>query len=181
MAHKVLSIPIALLFVTMIGCDGSAPLPSSGNDEINRAVVERAAEYINARDYDRLRDVIAEDYLRHSQATPDIDVTSFDQFVEFLQQGAILFPDDRAIFDTLVVEGDLVAFWGRYEGTNTGPGPFPTTGIAVSIEMAGLHRIEDGKIAETWVIWDNMAMFAQLGMPMVPASPPEATQDKSPD
>lgn len=159
----------ALSLLALTACEQSASPTAADHVKAVKVVVEQASDYINSRNYDALSDVIADDYRRHSQATPDIEVTSLAQFVTFLKQGAMAFPDDRAIFDILVTEGDLVAFWGRYEGTNTGPGPFPPTGKSVSIEMAGIHRIENGKIAETWVTWDNMVMFSQLGIVMVPA------------
>ena len=171
-------VTLSTLCLLMLASCG-APAPQSPPDyrAANKEVVMRAAEFINARNYEALSEVIAADYLRHSQATPGLEVTTFDQFVEFLRQGAVSFPDDRAIFDVLVAEGDMVAFWGYYEGTNTGPGPMPPTGKFASIEMAGLHRIKDGKIAETWVIWDNMAMFAQLGIVMAPVAPASKESD----
>jgi hypothetical protein len=30
-------------------------------------------------------------------------------------------------------------------------------------KAVGIHRLENGKIVETWVTWDNMAALAQLG------------------
>lgn len=43
-------------------------------------------------------------------------------------------------------------------------GPFPATGNEMEISFAGIHRIEDGKIAETWVTWDNLTALTQLGL-----------------
>ena len=42
-------------------------------------------------------------------------------------------------------------------------GPFPATGNPVSLEYAGFLRIEDGMIAEMWVVWDNLGMLVGLG------------------
>lgn len=177
MAHRLSLYFVLIPFVFAAGCSDNGGTSDAAKLQANKQVVIQAAEYINARDYESLKAVIAEDYLRHSQATPGINVSSFDEFVTFLKEGAVPFPDDKAIWDALVAEGDLVAFRGRYEGTNTGPGPFPTTGKAVSLEMAGIHRIEDGKIAETWITWDNVEMFSQLGFTMVPQmGTPEAQE-----
>jgi predicted ester cyclase len=30
--------------------------------------------------------------------------------------------------------------------------------------IIGMHRFENGKIAETWTSWDNRAALAQLGL-----------------
>lgn len=172
MTHKFLTIPGAILILALAACNDQTPTAVSDHNEAMKAVVRQAETLINDRNYEALTEVIASDYRRHSQATPGIDVASLEEFVTFLKQGAIPFPDDRAVFDTLVAEDDRVAFWGHYEGTNTGPGPFPPTGKAISIEMAGIHRIKGGKIAETWVTWDNTAMFTQLGITMPPPAPP---------
>lgn len=161
-----------LSIVTLSACSDQPTAAMTASNAAMKAVVRKAESLINARNYEALTEVIAADYRRHSQATPGVDVSSLDEFITFLNQGAIAFPDDRALFDTLVAEGDKVAFWGRYEGTNTGPGPFPPTGKSISIEMAGIHRIENGKIAETWVTWDNTVMFTQLGLSTPPVAPP---------
>ena len=42
-------------------------------------------------------------------------------------------------------------------------GPFPATGKKVDLKYLGILRFEDGKIAEMWVEWDNMAILTQLG------------------
>ncbi len=72
-------------------------------------------------------------------------------------------------------EGDLVAVWATYEGTQRGPmGPFPATGSRMQLDFAAFLRVEDGKIVEMWVTWDNAAAPAQLGhMPAAPRKPPE--------
>lgn len=65
----------------------------------------------------------------------------------------------------MIAEGDLVAFYATYTGTQTGQmGPFPPTGKEMSVDCFGYHRIENGKIAETWVTWDNLAGLTQLGL-----------------
>ena len=39
------------------------------------------------------------------------------------------------------------------------------------IDSAGVFRIEDDKIAEIWVTWDNVAGLTQLGLLPPPPSP----------
>ena len=48
-------------------------------------------------------------------------------------------------------------------------GPFPATGKRMESECAGIFRIDDGRIAELWVTWDNLAGLAQLGLLPPPA------------
>ena len=54
---------------------------------------------------------------------------------------------------------DMVAGHVTYEGTQTGQmGPFPPSGRKVRIPFIGLLRVENGKIAEIWVEWDNLGV-----------------------
>ena len=43
-------------------------------------------------------------------------------------------------------------------------GSFPATGKRTDITIIGLHRFEEGRIAETWTSWDNIAALMQLGL-----------------
>ena len=64
----------------------------------------------------------------------------------------------------LVAEDNMVAFYCTYIGTQSGQmGPFPPSNKQMSLEFAGIHRVEDGLIAETWLTWDNLAALGQLG------------------
>lgn len=164
MTRNFITVLSTLAIMSLAACNDQPSITAASRNNAIKDIVRKAEVLINARSYDSLTDVFADDYRRHSQATPGINITNLKQFVTFLEQGAIAFPNDRAVFDKLVAEDNQVAFWGRYEGTNTGPGPFPPTGKSISIEMAGIHRIEDGKIAETWVTWDNVVMLTQLGI-----------------
>jgi predicted ester cyclase len=60
-------------------------------------------------------------------------------------------------------------------GVQTGPmGGFPATGKEFALVNIIIQRLEDGKIVETWVSWDNVAFLSQLGlMPPPGGSPPE--------
>jgi predicted ester cyclase len=121
-----------------------------------------------------LGEVMAEDYRRHCQATPDAVVESLDDFRALLARWDEEIPDGTIEMKMLVAEGDLVGIWGVYSGTQQGPmGPFPATGKRVEADFGGVHRIADGKIVETWVTWDNVAILSQLGLFPPPPAPPE--------
>lgn len=143
---------------------GGSGAATASQEEMNRAAVQRAFEAINSRNYGLLDDLIVDDYVRHSQATPEVQVRSREEFKSFLAQDAATFPDAQIRIDRLAAEGDLVAFYGTYMGTQKGPmGAFPPTGNQMVLEFAGFHRFQGGKIAETWVTWDNLAALKQLG------------------
>jgi steroid delta-isomerase-like uncharacterized protein len=137
----------------------------------NKAIVMQAFDALNNHDYEKLDELIAENYVRHSQATPDIKVESLDDFKALVGDWSQAFPDAKMEIHLVVAEGDLVAFYMTYTGTHTGQmGPFPATGNVMNSETTGFHRLEEGKIVETWVTWDNVAILNQLGLfPSPPA------------
>ena len=132
--------------------------------EHNKEIVRRNALAINSRDLELLAATTAQDLVRHCQATPEIEIRNLKQFKEFLLADWATFPDSVLTITELVAEGDRVAIWATYEATQTGPmGPFPASGKRMSLDIAGVFRIADGKIAEIWVEWDNMSALTQLG------------------
>jgi len=132
--------------------------------EKNKEVVRLNAQAINDRDLALLAKTTSETLVRHCQATPGLKIASLDEFVAFLKSEWAALPDSRITIQQLVAEGDRVAIFATYEGTQKGQmGPFPPSGKRMSLEFGGVFRIEDGKIAEIWVTWDNMAALTQLG------------------
>ena len=86
--------------------------------------------------------------------------------------------------DDLAVDGDRVG--ARYTSRGRQQNEFlgiPNTGRSVEFGGAGIHRIQDGKIAEVWTVDDWAALTRQLRAPRptAPASAPSrAEQDVSP-
>ena len=162
---------VVLLFVmASLSCSPSA-------DEIaakNKLCTQRTFDALNNHEYDDLDKHIAQDYVRHCQATPDVKVESLDDFKALLGEWDQAFPDAKMELLMVAAEGDLVAFYMTYSGTHTGQmGPFPATGKKMVSEVAGFHRYEEAMIVETWVTWDNVAVLRQLGL-----FPPPAPAEK---
>jgi steroid delta-isomerase-like uncharacterized protein len=73
----------------------------------------------------------------------------------------------------LVASGDrVVARWiGR--GTHIGElNGMPPTGRKVEVDAISIHRMENGKIAENWTVWDTLGFLRQLGVIPEPAAAP---------
>lgn len=155
----------------------SAVGPGAGHDEAetNKQIVGRFVAAMNARDLDALDDLVAADVVRHSPSTPGLEVRSLEQFKEFLQQDFTGVPDSVQAVRLMVAEGDMVAVWANYAGTQSGQmGSFPPSGKRVDLDFAGFLRLEDGKIAEIRVVWDNLGMLIGLGH----LTPPGAITDR---
>jgi steroid delta-isomerase-like uncharacterized protein len=131
----------------------------------NKILVRSFAEAGNQNDLAAFDALLTPDFARHSEATPEVTVTTCEEFKQFYRDTAETFPDQRMNLDKLVAEGNRVAFWGTFSGTQRGPmGPFPPTGKRLVSDCAGMFRIEDGRIAELWVTWDNLSGLIQLGL-----------------
>ena len=151
----------AVLSVLAAGCAPS----SSARLEANKDLVRRFTAATNAADWDALTAIVAEDFTRHSAATPGPPASSREEFVQLQKSFLVGFPDQRVTVQQLVAEDDYVAARATYSGTQTGPmGEFAATGKTVESPFLALFRIEGGRIAELWVEWDNVAMLTQLGL-----------------
>lgn len=164
---------VALLTTTLVWTGMSAC--SQDTSAASEEVVLRMTEAINNRNFDALDDVVAADVQRHSAATPDVTVESLDDFKAFLRQDLAAVPDAFQEINIILSDGPLVAVHATYRGTQMGPmGPFPASDRPVEIPFIGILRVEDGKIAEIWVEWDNLNALTQLGHFPPPGSVPSA-------
>jgi len=123
-------------------------------------------------------EVLSPDYVRHCQAMPPEfqELHGTDQFKAFIADFLTAVPDcyDSVLF--VIAENDMVAYVTKMTGTQTGPmGELPASGKEFTLTNIVIHRIGDGKIAETWVSWDNVTMLTQLGFFPPPA--PDQTQE----
>lgn len=88
---------------------------------------------------------------------------------EGIKQGVSLFrrafPDLTYAVEEEMAERDLV--WTRFSAKGTFKGPFlgaSPTGNAVRYTGMDLNRIASGKIVESWVNYDALALLQQVGL-----------------
>jgi predicted ester cyclase len=149
----------AVLGVTV--CHAEVAL--AGTEE-NKALVRSLVDAGNSRDYERLDDLVSEHFVRHCQATPELDIRTRDQFKEYMRKDASVFPDARVTIQHIIAEGDFVAIWAEYSGTQEGQmGPFSPSHKRMTIDFGAIFRVESARLAELWVTWDNLAALTQLG------------------
>ena len=160
-----------LIMSTLLAATAAACAPPVETQlEANKEVVRRFTAIANAADWDALDEVMTEDFRRHSQASAGPPVESREAFKQLPRSFLASMPDQGVDFHMLIAEGDKVAGYATYSGTHTGPmGDFPITGKRAESKFLAMFRLEDGKIAELWVEWDNVAMLTQLGLFPPPA------------
>jgi len=126
----------------------------------NEELVRRRVEAINNGDVEALGEVLAPDVITHygsSQPVHGIEALGG------LLAGFSAFSDLIVAIDDLVVDGDRVG--ARYTSRGRQQAEFhgiPNTGVDVEFGGAGIHRIQDGKIAEVWTVDDWAALTRQL-------------------
>jgi steroid delta-isomerase-like uncharacterized protein len=144
----------------MLGCNSEVETAAR-----NKAIAIQAFDVLNNHEYEKLDQLYTQDFHRYCQATPEAIVESLDDFKALLSEWDKQFPDAKMELQLIAAEKDLVAFYVIYSGTHEGQmDEFPPTGKIMTIECAGFHRFEQGKIAETWITWDNLSAFIQLGL-----------------
>lgn len=157
-------LPIGATFLLalgiLMGCDCTADQAAD-----NKALVLAANDALMNMQIDVLDQYFAADFKRHCQATPEVRINSLNEMITFVQEWSTAFPDMKMELRKVVAEDDLVALWGTFTGTHQAPlGEIPATGKQMVSETFAIFRVADGKIAESWVTWDNLAILKQLGL-----------------
>jgi len=151
---------VIALLAASIGIVACSEDRSTGSED----VVLRMIDAVNSRDFDALDGLVAADVRRYSGATPDVTVESLEDFKAFLHQDLAAVPDAVQEVNLIFSSGPFVAVHETYKGTQSGPmGPFPASNRRLELPFIGILRVEDGKITEIWVEWDNLNALSQLG------------------
>ena len=79
------------------------------------------------------------------------------------------FPDVHFTIDEQIAEGDKVVTRWTGHGTHKGElAGIPATGKSATVTGIGVDRVVNGKIVESWGIFDQFGMMQQLGV--IPAA-----------
>ena len=132
--------------------------------EDNKSIVRGFVDAINAKDWARLRSVLAPDFKRHSVAAGKPGVRSAEELIAFLLAEYATFPDAHETLLDLVAEGEKVAARHLFRGTQLGAmGQFPPSGKVLEATYLAIYRFNSGRIVEAWAERDNLAGLKQLG------------------
>jgi len=133
-----------------------------------REIVEKQINTAFGGDWETLRTLYADDV---QYRDPDGELKGADAAVAHLQEQMVAFPEVGSLSINRVYEAgaSAIAEWSATM-KNTGPlhlpdgTELPATGREVTIEVVTIYDIEDGLIASERNYWDNVALFAQLGL-----------------
>lgn len=132
----------------------------------NEAVVRRFYEQMcNERKNELAPELFRADHRMHDPQVPTPDgPAGMAETVSTYQQGV----EGHWAIEEIFSSGDrVVVRWtgsGRHTATLNG---IPPTGKDIRVDPITIHRLADGKIAETWEVWDTLGFLQQIGV--VPA------------
>ncbi len=133
--------------------------------QTNKAVIRRFyKEVVNQQNLNLADELIVENYLHHDPNLPP----EVQQGRENYKQGFSIFlkafPDLKGTIEDLVAEEDKVVARITWQGTHKGElMGIPPSGNKVNFNLSGISRLENGKLAEGWVVFDLMTMMRQVG------------------
>jgi len=120
-------------------------------------------EALSEANWSALDMLVAPEFIEH-EVVPGIPPTrdGLKQKYDLLRGGC---PDLGFTVEELLSAGGRVAARVTVRGCNTGPfmGRSPS-GRSFAAATVGFFRVEDGKIAEHWGVFDQLAMIGQLGL-----------------
>lgn len=143
-----------LLPALAAACGGSG---TSGAEMQGRAL--RFAEAVGGRDTAVLHRLVAEDYVLHAGPLPGGELRGRAAFLVRVASDTTAWPRGRIVVTHILSGGDQVAEYGVFArgGNPLRPETEPESSEGV-VPVATVHRFEDGRIAETWAVWDTRAL-----------------------
>ena len=136
------------------------------SDEANKAVARALYGELFSQGKIEVADaIIARDYINHDVSGPPGGWPGGpDGFKAVVQTYRGAFPDLRFSIEDQVAAGDRVLTRWTARGTNNGSLlGMPPSGRPVEVTGMSLERFSDGKIAESWVNFDQFGMLQQVG------------------
>jgi steroid delta-isomerase-like uncharacterized protein len=159
----------------LASCSGQPSMEQT--EKQNMAVVRETHAALLRGDLEAFKASLTPNYVRHCQAMPPHlqELRGTEEFLSFIEEFITAVELHEDTISQMFAQGDMVAYVSTMTGTQTGPmGDLPASGKSFTVVNIIIQRLEGGKIAETWVSWDNVAMLSQLGF-FPPAAPaPEA-------
>src|SRR5215207_1819599 len=131
--------------------------------EQNKELVRRLMHGIYAeRNVDVIDEVAAPDF---TGTIPGRSFESAAAWKAYNQGSLIAFPDLAYTIEDLLAEGDRVALRWTLTGTHLGPyGTLEPTGKRVEVAGVFICRCANGKIVQSWGVWDTASVMRELGV-----------------
>lgn len=130
--------------------------------EGKKAIIRRLVELVNEGKLDALDQIFAPGYVRHdpSDLLHEAGIAEYRAAFARIRRA---FPDARWTIEDLLEDGDRVMARASFRGTHEGPFfHIAPSGKVVTYPILGIYRIENGRIAEDWHIFDALGLWQKL-------------------
>jgi steroid delta-isomerase-like uncharacterized protein len=134
--------------------------------EENKEIVQRWFEALSSGTGEDVAALAAEEVIYHDPS-PQVEQETggTEEWASDREQD---YPDLQVTVDHMIAEGDQVASYQRYTGTQQGDVEaergVPATGLPTEWVSMAIFRFECGKIAEIWSVADELGQLQQLGV-----------------
>jgi steroid delta-isomerase-like uncharacterized protein len=136
------------------------------SSETNKTVSRRFFEEVFSKGKLNLLDeLITTDHVNNGPGNPPELPTGIEGTKQLVTLYRNAFPDLRFTVDEQIAEGDKVVT--RWTGQGTHKGELlgiPATGKSSTVTGIIIDRLVNGKIAESWGVFDQFGMLQQLGV-----------------
>jgi len=130
--------------------------------ERNRGVVEEFLDGTHSGRFEVIWDTVAENVVTHGfpGGNPNSRESYRDWFLDF--QSGFTVVDFEV--PAMVADEDTVAVRWNFTVDHTGPfAGVPATGKRIAFDGTAFYRLEEGRIAETWLHIDQLSLLGQVG------------------
>ena len=171
-----LFIPILLSIFLFSGCQQMEE--RTYTDAELQAIWDNNNQLWSGGSVDLVDTLYAEGCVRHNADVGDSNGP--EEVKEFVKWVYTAYPDFKVNFnEPMKLKNRIVVHWTA-DGTNNGPlnENMPPTGKKVSFSGIGMSVIENGKITEEWVYYNQLAVYAQMGYELVIKAKEEEVKEK---
>jgi steroid delta-isomerase-like uncharacterized protein len=138
-----------------------------------QAVAATFVEAFNAHDEDRIRELNAENAV--FEGPGDVRLEGREATTAYAMSWLSAFGDARTDVHNEIVAGEWVVQEFVFSGTHTGPlqtpaGEIPATNRHLRGRGVQIVRVEDGKVVDTRLYFDQVDVLTQLGLMPEPAT-----------
>lgn len=132
--------------------------------EANKALARRLIEdFWGKGNFDVADEIMGLNYVNYNPPPGiPVDRDGYKEWGAMFRSG---FPDQQAVAEEIIAEGDRVVT--RWSTSGTHQGEFmgiPATGKRINVSGITIVRVVDGLIIEDWTEMDAMGMMQQLGV-----------------
>lgn len=134
------------------------------SEQENIQVFRNIVDALNAKDLNRLGQLVVEDCVMESDTLPDT-LHGREAWLQAMQGYFTAFPDLHFEIEQIFASGDYVTLRWRSTGTHRGDfAGIPPTNRPGEIHGCTVRAFRDGKFFHEWTYWDTAHLLRQMGV-----------------